>query len=434
MNIKRVVAKTEREAVEKIKRTCGDDALILNIQKRQSTGVLGFLKKPVVIVTAAYSERKKEDKTQGLLKEEIEVKPSNLENEVVVNEVISEEEQLKNTNEDVQQIVNATYESNTSEMETKSNVDKDTKEDSTNSKVDLQQDRIKYLENNLFEMSKMLTVGQFTENKERMFESSVLQIFYEALVAQGVLDYVAKDILSKVLETVDDEHTLDISIVAAKVYGTILDAIKNPVPISGGDSAVFVFFVGPTGVGKTTTIAKLASRLVLEQNIKVGLITADTYRIAAVEQLKVYAEILNLDIDVIYEKQDFIDSTERMLLSKDVVFVDTAGRSHKNKENLLDLKELVSVNVKNEKYLVLSMTTKYEDLINIIDTYNDIGDIKLILTKFDETTHYGSVLNLCHTLGLEVVYITTGQNVPDDIEILQPEKIAKALLGLNTGL
>ena len=428
MKIKKVVAKTEREAVEKIKETCGEDALILNVQTKQSNGVWGIFKKQMVVVTAAYEE-----------KEPLEVivpfsdKAASETPDFVVPPFLGKEPTAKPT----ETAPSATPQAQVAPQAQPPEQKQEPTHAMTNKDAQIQKGRIEYLEKTLSAMSRKLTASQFTENTSRVFDNHVLQVFYEALVAQGVLDYAAKDILTQVAEATANEasaDTLDIGHVSAQVYAKIIGIINKPRPIVGGEKALFVFFVGPTGVGKTTTIAKLASRLVLEQNIRVGLITADTYRIAAVEQLKVYAEILNLEIDVIYEKQDFITSTQKMEVSKDVVFVDTAGRSHKNKKNLLDLKELVSADIESEKYLVLSMTTKYEDLLNIINTYNDIGEFKLILTKFDETMHYGSVFNLCYNLGLEIVYITTGQSVPEDIELLQPEKIAKALLGLETGL
>ena len=413
MKIKKIVAKTEKEAVEKVKQTCGPNALILNIAKKQEKGSFWFIKKTMIVVTVAYDLENEIKK--GQQKTDIDQQKTDID-----QEKNDQPENIEDKSNNSNKLLNDS-------SENKKNKD-------YNEETVAQQNRIQSLEKMLADMSERLMSSGFTLNNTRIFENSIMQIFYEALVKQGVLDYIAKEILDQVMETVGDEKTLDISFVSACVYSKILEVIKKPTPIVSQENALFIFFVGPTGVGKTTTIAKLASRIVIEQNIKIGLITADTYRIAAVEQLKVYAEILNLDINVIYEKQDFITSAQNMSLTKDIVFVDTAGRSHKNKENLLDLKELINVPEISEKYLVLSMTTKYEDLINIIGTYSDIGKFKLILTKFDETTHYGSIFNLCFNLGLEVVYITTGQNVPDDIELLKPERIAKALLGLETGL
>lgn len=487
MNVKKVVGKTEEEAVDKIKSLYGDKALILNIQKKQSGGIMGLFSKPVVVVTAAFNEADKVQDTGSMTEDSLDKLfgdldkydidkfeaslPSNLGSKqapmaVPPQPALDDEEKQREAvmqaaadslaKKALEEISKAEAESLVSptlkpepvvtQVSNQAKIDKPNlqtppqdaptvPDESTSPDTTSQsQERIAYLEKTLGDMQSRLSASQFETNRSRVFDNTVLQLFYEALVTQGVLETVARQILTHIEATAVDDKSLDMSYVAASVYTEILKVIKKPNPIAGGDKALFVFFAGPTGVGKTTTIAKLASRLVLEQNISVGLMTADTYRIAAVEQLKTYAEILNLELRVIYERNDFVHYGEAFSHSKDVVFVDTAGRSHKNKANLLDLKDLINVPQTCEKYLVLSMTTKYEDLVNIIKTYADIGTFKLILTKFDETTHYGSIFNLCHEMGLEVVYITTGQNVPDDIELLKPEKIAKALLGLDTGL
>lgn len=415
MKIKKVLANTEKEAIDRVKRLYGENSLILSIQRKQPSGLLGFLKKPQILVTVAY-DIPQVAKLEQPVKEpapqaEEKLSPSLSPAEEPVKDEAEEEIKLAFTKEEIEQQNKARDEA-----------------------IKAGNDRIKNLEQMLENMSKKLMASQYATGHDRVFENSILQTFYDALVSQGVLEHVAFDILSSLGQSIGDEAGIDISHVAGLVYKKIVEILGIPEPITMDEGTLFIYFVGPTGVGKTTTIAKLASRLVLEQKIAVGFITADTYRIAAVEQLKVYAEILNSDIHVVYEQADFVKSSDEMKQSKEIVFVDTAGRSHKGEGRLLDLKELIDVPLSHEKFLVLSMTTKYEDLVNIVNTYSDIGKFKLILTKFDETMQYGSVLNLCYEKGLEVVYITTGQNVPDDIEIIKPERIAKALLGLNVGL
>ena len=181
-----------------------------------------------------------------------------------------------------------------------------------------------------------------------------------------------------------------------------------------------VFFIGPTGVGKTTTIAKVASRFKVDYGKKVAFLTADTYRIAAAEQLRTYANILEMNA-AIERVKDY-----------DLVLVDTAGFSYKNEDQRKDMRNLIeSLDDKYEKdvYLVLSATTKYRDLMEIVDKYHEISDYKIIFTKLDETSSYGSLLNIRMYSGADVSYVTTGQNVPDDIEIFQSQKIVKQLLG-----
>jgi flagellar biosynthesis protein FlhF len=187
-------------------------------------------------------------------------------------------------------------------------------------------------------------------------------------------------------------------------------------------------FVGPTGVGKTTTLAKLAAKLSLIDNKKVGLITADTYRIAAVDQLKTYSEILGIPLSVVYEASELPDVMYKYK-DKDVILLDTAGRSHKSEELSRDLQDLMN-NLENpEIFLVISLTTGYKDIVSIIDAYNFVDEYKIIFTKLDEASSYGNILNVKVESGKALSYLTTGQSVPDDIEIADSEKIVNYIVG-----
>ena len=191
-----------------------------------------------------------------------------------------------------------------------------------------------------------------------------------------------------------------------------------------------LLFMGPTGVGKTTTIAKIASYYVMEEKKKVALLTADTYRIAAAEQLRTYANILEVPFRVVYTaeeaRQAILDFREF-----DYIFIDTAGHSHQNEELLTKMKELLET-VKEtgvyQTFLVLSATTKYRDLLKIASSYREITDYQLIFTKLDETASLGNLLNLTLFTESEIAFVTCGQNVPEDIEQFNPQKTVKQLL------
>lgn len=195
----------------------------------------------------------------------------------------------------------------------------------------------------------------------------------------------------------------------------------------------YIFFIGPTGVGKTTTIAKIASTLRLTKQTKVALITSDTYRIAAVDQLKTYANILGIPLQVVYSPQDMKPAMEE-LSEYDLVFVDTAGRSHNNKEQKEDIQNLLDTveDANKEVFLVLSATTKYKDLVKIAQTYSEITKYNLIFTKLDETETVGSLYNIHMLTGAPLSYATWGQNVPDDIGKIDAQSMAKKLLGGNS--
>jgi flagellar biosynthesis protein FlhF len=189
-----------------------------------------------------------------------------------------------------------------------------------------------------------------------------------------------------------------------------------------------ICFVGPTGVGKTTTIAKLAGELILQQGKKVGFITADTYRIAAVEQLQMYAEILGAPLEVAATSEELQSALEK-LSHCDFILMDTAGRNYTQQEYILELEELLQSKVDIQKNLVLSLTSKYDDMIEIIEQFQSLPIDEIILTKKDETSSYGTVINLMYKYSTAIRYITTGQNVPDDIERLSPKTVLKYIFG-----
>jgi flagellar biosynthesis protein FlhF len=190
-------------------------------------------------------------------------------------------------------------------------------------------------------------------------------------------------------------------------------------------------FVGPTGVGKTTTIAKLAAEQVLKYHRKVGFITSDTYRIAAVEQLKTYGTILNVPLEVVFSPQDLSKAFEQ-LKDRDIIFMDTAGRNFRNEMYVSELNTLLQYGGKSETYLVLSLTTKYKDMKAITENFSKFKLDKVLFTKMDETDSYGAVVNLVHDFKLQLSYIANGQSVPDDINLLAEEQIIDLILGVTS--
>ena len=185
-----------------------------------------------------------------------------------------------------------------------------------------------------------------------------------------------------------------------------------------------VALVGPTGVGKTTTIAKLAANFALFEGKSVGLITIDTYRIAAVEQLKTYSEIINLPIEVVYTAADFKRALQN-LSNKQLILIDTAGRSQKNKQQIRELKHFFNGRPLNETHLVLSANTKLEDLLETADSFKELNVNRLIFTKLDETNSLSNVVEVAERLQIPLSYVTTGQSVPEDIEVATFEVIKR---------
>ena len=242
----------------------------------------------------------------------------------------------------------------------------------------------------------------------------------------------ADEIIADIEASLKKESNID-SILSA-VYQKIILKLGEPRTISLGDKPKVIFFIGPTGVGKTTTIAKIASHFKLEKYTKVAFITSDTYRIAAVEQLNTYASIIDCPVNVAYSP-DEMDECLDEFKTYELILVDTAGRSHKSEEQMEELDKLIET-VEQRKdefdfeiYLTLSVTTKYKDLVNIVDKYKHIKDWAIIFTKLDETCSLGNMLNMKLYTGEPLSYTTSGQNVPNDIEVINEQRLAKLLLG-----
>ncbi len=189
-----------------------------------------------------------------------------------------------------------------------------------------------------------------------------------------------------------------------------------------------VLLAGPTGVGKTTTLAKLAAIYSINHHAKVGVITTDTYRIAAVEQLKTYTEIMEIPLSIVYTPAEVADAL-RDHEDKDVVFIDTAGKSPSDRTHEEELTELIRHSGCDEVHLVMSATTGFTGMLNILNAYSFLTDFKVIMTKLDETPAWGGILNVRFLTDKPLSYTALGQNVPDDIEVADIRKIVARLIG-----
>jgi flagellar biosynthesis protein FlhF len=437
MKVKRYEGKNEQDIMLRVKEDLGPNAIILSIKKKPYRSILGWFFKPKIIVQAAFEEKTSREK---FIEEQRPIPPK--------SSIFSRQRETS------PEIIRTRHPFlNTLPAQTSQIPEPGTEPETTPAVGDLmrqvhlgdQQQRLASLQNKLSMteelLSKVMTQLNTAERMagdphKRRFENELIQVFYESLLEQGVAAEVAEGLIGD-LDSVDEPDKIDISLIAKILYNNIIEVLSNPEhietePVRGGEPQLVVF-MGPTGVGKTTTIAKLSSYLTLNCEMQVGLITADTYRIAAVEQLKTYANILGLDIRVVYGHEDMPLQLDSLRAVNDIVLIDTAGRSHKNKENLAELEEILNALPESKRYLVLSVTTRYEDLIKIINIYSSITDFDLIFTKLDETETLGTILNICYLTGKKASYVTFGQNVPDDMETAKPDKIAKSLLGLNNG-
>lgn len=190
-----------------------------------------------------------------------------------------------------------------------------------------------------------------------------------------------------------------------------------------------IVFIGPTGVGKTTTLAKMAAQFIFEEQKKVAFVTADTYRIAAVDQVKTYADILNAKLKIVYSAED-MKVALTSFADKDYVFIDTAGRSQYNNVHISELKKLLEAFSDIESYLVISATTSSNEAIKIVENFSICNPKNLIFTKTDETSNISVIFNVAYRFpNISLAYITNGQAVPDDIEVANATKMVDSLVG-----
>ena len=259
---------------------------------------------------------------------------------------------------------------------------------------------------------------------------SFIRLLYNTLLENEVDELFANDLTDEIEKITKPNMSLDYAL--ASVYQKMVLKFGRPETIQPSENAARAeIFIGPTGVGKTTTIAKLASKLHLQDKKKVVLLTVDTYRIAAAEQLRTYASIMETPFRVIYSVEEMKQAIDDFA-DYDYIMVDTAGHSLHNeeqKENIAAFIRAVQEEMDSDTFLVLSATTKYRDLIEISEAYAKMVKYRLIFTKMDETGATGNLYNIRLRTGAPMSYITNGQDVPDDIEVFNPQKIVRALLG-----
>lgn len=401
MIIKKFQGKTEAEATENAKKELGNGVVVMNVKNLKKKGLFSFFKPQVVEVTVAleddterFTAPKKEPVHTGIapvINRPVNVAPVSAESK-------EDEKKVEVLEEKIDSIQNMLAASLQKKEEPEEEKQGEAKKEETPAK---------------------------DENIVRF-----MKLLYNIMLENEIEEKYINQIMDEIEKVHKPGMPFDYAL--ANTYQKMILKFGKPSGISPANSGPkVVFYVGPTGVGKTTTIAKIASKFSVEDKKKVALLTADTYRIAAAEQLRTYANILEVPFRVIYTVEE-IETALRDFKDFDYIFVDTAGHSHQNraqKDNMNSFVHCLDGLVEKEVYLVVSATTKYRDLISIADSYKEMADFKLIFTKLDETTALGNLLNLKLYTGAELSYVTCGQNVPDDIENFNPQKTVKQLLG-----
>jgi len=415
MIIKKFLAKTETEAIEMAKQELGNAAIVMNIKKVRPKGLAKLFIHGKVEVTAALDEAPVQtEKVSGSAASDFSRPEPSKGPELDVAKNIGEEDSLEERLTRLQ----ALLERQMSEKK---------EEEKSGETIANQEQKTE-------ETTEIEEAAPVDEEKEKEIEyaKNCKELIYQQMLANEVDKEIADSIMEEVNRSLPEDALLDQ--ILANIYQKIILMLGQPYLIDAKpkDKTIFIFFLGSTGVGKTTTIAKIASKLKLEEKANIVLLTADTYRIAAVEQLKTYANILSVPLKVIYSPKELEESMDE-LSQYDICLVDTAGRSHRDKEQMDDIRELMEQIpiAERQVYLVLNAGTKYSDLQEIASTYSFFTDYSIIFTKLDETSSAGSMFNMKMKTKCPLSYVTWGQNVPDDIGEIDPQKVAKQLLGGN---
>lgn len=251
----------------------------------------------------------------------------------------------------------------------------------------------------------------------------------EALQEQEVSDEIQKDLAATAAagDTVRDSLTPEAHAALADYLAENIQFSSGLEPRQDNRQPEIVALIGATGVGKTTTLAKIAARFVLEQGIDAALVTADTYRISAVEQLKTYSDIIGLPLEIVYSPQELKTAIHKFR-KKDLILIDTAGRSQHNEFQMKELCDFLAVHPRIQRFLVMSATTKNRDAADILEKFSVCEPDHVIFTKTDETASVGLILNLLHGKDIRLAFLTNGQSVPDDIVPATPDALADLLL------
>ncbi|OXS63239.1 flagellar biosynthesis protein FlhF [Bacillus sp. V-88] len=376
MKVKKYTAPSMNEAMKKVRAELGEDAVILNSKVSYTGGFIGLFKKKMIQVIAAIDPEVENEKL------EISRVKTKQASSPVIQPALEKE----------------------------------------------QHDSNRMVETELKELKQMIS-SMNSRNHFEKFSDDVKEVLLH-LKKQDVSDATLFQLGDAMEEKIKSEsvQTVNKDEWAYKEVKRFFHQFLKEITFGGiSYNRKYINVIGPTGVGKTTTLAKMAAEAVIEKRMKIAFITTDTYRIAAIEQLKTYAGLLNVPVEVVYKMEDFKKAIEKFV-DYDHVFIDTAGRNFRERKYVEDLQKIIDFDHHMETYLVLSLTSKERDMREIISQFSSIDIDRFIFTKSDETSSYGSMINMMSEAKIGAAYVTNGQDVPEDITEVKEDEIVSMLM------
>lgn len=454
MRVKRYIVDTMPDAMEKIRSELGADAVILSTKDLKVGGFLGMFSKRKIEVIAASEENEKNASKPSLGSRASGMKPPS--SAPVIRPAVPDAYRKS-----AQMFAAAASEALKNPTSASSSLDADREEVLAAAASVKSQDqerlptkivtphtpaappgggrmedskRAAAEERLLDEFKEMkLWIGQLAKQQNRSREMPELLHRTRNLLIEQDLDEELIDnwIESAYQDWHDSGKTASDEQLRTVLRNTVSSFLEDRVGEGIQDDTKIVYIAGPTGVGKTTTIAKLAADQIFRARKKVGFITADTYRISAIEQLRTYSSILNVPLEVVQSPGDVQRALQR-LSDCDLILMDTAGRNYLNELHVAELHSLLNYEKQSETYLVLSLTSKSQDMLKITEHFSKYGLDKVIFTKLDETASVGPMYNLLQRYPLKASYIANGQNVPDDLLPVTHELMLDMILGAGS--
>ena len=405
MKIKKYTGKTFKEAFNDMKSELGEDAIILNSKKVKKGGSFDFLGgKEFYEITAAIDTPSNITQRTGVINNTpktpgyVYSRPKPAEPETPVEKERVEKVEVMDT-----------IRSSISEQ-----------------RIAQQMTHLQDLTGEVQDMKKVLEqLSEFVKYSRMPALPQVFKMALKRLLENEVHEELAKAIVQTAYARTDPKNYNNTRMVMETIFSLLRQMIRVAPPLEKLNRKPYVVvLVGPTGVGKTTTIAKIAANMKLLHKRDVALISADTYRIAAIEQLQTFANIATIPMSVVYSPSEMQKSVFKYR-EKSLILIDTVGRSPKNAEQLADLQRFVDAAEPNEVHLVMSLTSSSKTMMEIADKFKPLRPNRLIFTKSDEATGPGVMLNVLYKQQIPVSYLTTGQVVPNDIVPANHASIAK---------